>query len=196
MWNRFTHNILTIDSHVCRLAQMRPRVAQKTFGHKLNFPLTWFLWATVPVTYSCWLSQMRLIIKRFELILSGSRKTTAAAVRICQNICPNLCDCCYQLSACQLLTVVNQHSSTICDLSIGCVLLTCSSYVFICKVCILQYVWFPIWAHWHCRMMKVKYILDILCFLFGCPLNNKTLRYWCVKVKYHQIYDHICEQAW
>ena len=35
MWNRFTHNILTIDSHVRRLAQMRPRVAQKTFGHKL-----------------------------------------------------------------------------------------------------------------------------------------------------------------
>ena len=123
MWNRFTHNILTIDSHVCRLAQMRPRVAQKTFGHKLNFPLTWFLWATEPVTYSCWLSQMRLIIKRFELILSGLRKTTAAAVRICQNICPNLCDCCYQLSACQLLTVVNQHSSTIeiCDLSIALV---------------------------------------------------------------------------
>ena len=116
----------------------------------------------------------------------------------CQNICPNLCDCCYQLSACQLLTVVNQHSSTIeiCDLSIGCVLLTRSSYVFICKVCILQYVWFPIWAHLHCRMMKVKYILDILCFFFGWPLNNKTLRYWCVKVKYHQIYDHICEQAW
>ena len=35
MRNRFTHNILTIDSHVRRLAQMRPRVAQKTFGHKL-----------------------------------------------------------------------------------------------------------------------------------------------------------------
>ena len=121
MWNRFTHNILTIDSHVCRLARMRPRVAQKTFGHKLNFPLTWFLWATEPVTYSCWLSQMRLIFKRLKLILSGSVKTTAAAVRICQNICPNLCDCCYQLSACQLLTVVNQHSSTIeiCDLSIA-----------------------------------------------------------------------------
>ena len=108
MWNRFTHNILTIDSHVCRLAQMRQRVAQKTFGHKLNFPLTWFLWATEPVTYSCWLSQMRLTIKQFKLILSGSRKTTAAAVRICQNICPNLCDRCYQRSARQLLTVVNQ----------------------------------------------------------------------------------------
>jgi len=119
MWNRFTHNIQTIDSHVCRLAQMRPRVAQKTFGHKLNIPLTWFLWATGPVTYFCWLSQMRLIIKRFDLILSALLKTTAAAVRICQNICPNLCDCCYQLSACQLLTVVNQHSFTIeiCDLS-------------------------------------------------------------------------------
>ena len=176
MWNRFTHNILTIDSHVCRLAQMRPRVAQKTFGHKLNTPLTWFLWATEPVTYSCWLSQMRLIIKRFELILSGSRKTTAAAVRICQNICPNLCDCCYQLSACQLLTVVNQHSSTICDLSIGCVLSTCSSYVFICKVCILQYVWFPIWAHWHCRMMKVSPFFSLV---GPWILNNKTLRCWC-----------------
>ena len=126
------------------------------------------------------------------------RENNCSCSENCQNICPNLCDCCYQLSACQLLTVVNQHSSTIeiCDLSIGCVLLTCSSFVFICKVCILQYVWFPIWAHWHCRMMKVKYILDILCFFFGRPLNNKTLRYWCVKVKYHQIYDHICEQAW
>ena len=102
------------------------------------------------------------------------------------------------LSVICLLTVVNQHNSIIeiCDLSIGCVLLTCSSFVFICKVCILQYVWFPIWAHWHCRRMKVKYILDIPCFFFGCPLNNKTLGYWCVKVKYHQIYDHICEQAW
>ena len=169
MWNRFTHNILTIDSHVCRLAQMRPRVAQRTFGHKLNFPLTWFLLATEPVTYSCWLSQMRLIIKRFELILSGSRKTTAAAVRICQNICPNLCDCCYQLSACQLLTVVNQHSSTIeiCDLSIGCVLLTCSSSVCLCKqsvhptICLIS----------NLSSLTLQDDESIPFFLFGWPLN-------------------------
>ena len=117
MWNRFTHNILTIDSHVCRLAQMRPRVAQKTFGHKLPSNL-------IPMSH--WAGDIFMLTfpdaannQAVWVDLIRVRENNCSCSENCQNICPNLCDCCYQLSACQLLTVVNQHSSIIeiCDLS-------------------------------------------------------------------------------